>query len=63
MACYEMPKYKTKNMFYRVTWEVNKSLASLFYVTKGKYLSKIFTKNVARKRVQPLSENNTFVTR
>ena len=44
MACYEMPKYKTKNMFYRVTWEVNKSLASLFYVTKGKSLSKILQK-------------------
>ena len=44
MACYEMPKYKTKNMFYRITWEVNKSLASLFYVTKGKSLSKILQK-------------------
>ena len=44
MACYEMPKYKTKNMFYRVTWEVNKSLTSLFYVTKGKSLSKILQK-------------------
>ena len=63
MACYEMPKYKTKNMFYRVTWEVNKSLASLFYVTNRKIFIKNFTKNVARKRVQPLSENNTFVTR
>ena len=39
-----MPKCKTKNMIYRVTWEVNKSLASLFCVTKGKSLSKNFYK-------------------
>ena len=47
--CHQMPKHKTRNTFYWITWEVNTfakwNLASLCHITKEKKSSKFFCKN------------------
>ena len=48
---HQMPKHKTRNTFYWITWEVNTvwwwNLASLHNITKENFLWKISVKNVA----------------
>ena len=70
-----MPKHKTINTFYWITWEVNTvsqwKLASLYHVIKEENLSKSFAEYVTWKLVpgpfvfaknwaQPLLENEIF---
>ena len=48
---HQMPKHDTRNIFYGITWEVNTvlswNLASLCNITKEKFSSKNYMKNVA----------------
>ena len=45
--CHQMPKYKTRNTFYWMTWEVNIicKFVSLFHIRKEKNIIKKFCKN------------------
>ena len=69
------PKHKTRNTFYWITWETNTvcqwDLASLYHITKEKFLSKKSTKTATWKQVpgpfvfvknyaQPLLETEVF---
>ena len=53
--CHQMPKHKTRNTFYWITWEINTvcqwDLASLYHITKEKFLSKKSTKTATWKQV------------
>ena len=52
---HQMPRHKTGNTFYWITWEVNTicqwNLASLCHITKEKISSENFTKTAAWKLV------------
>ena len=52
---HQMSKHETRNIFYRITWEVNTvcwwNLTSLCRVTKEQFLTKKYVKNVAWKLV------------
>ena len=45
--CHQMPKHKTRNTFYWITWEINTvcqwDLASLYHITKRKiFIQKVY---------------------
>ena len=52
---YQMPKHKTRNNFYWITWEVNSvcqwNLASLCHMTKEKKITKTFANTATWKLV------------